>query len=142
MPPIETINMRNLYFISSVIQLFLFGYILTSFVKLESAANSNCPKNDWRRIYIMAFSAVAVLMALVELGNFSGLWRLNTYWFYPTYFIAMILFTYCAITYAYALKCGAPLTKDILYLVGIINVAVLSVSAVIILLVVLANTRK
>lgn len=130
--PIETINLRYLYIIATFIQLFLFGYILASFVKLEQSAD--CPKNDWRRIYIMAFSGLAVLVALIELCGF------RIFWFYPIYLVALILFSYCAITYAYQLKCGSPLTKDVLYLVGIINVAVLSVSAVIMLLIVIASS--
>ena len=145
---VDTINIRNLYFISTIIQVFLFGYILASIYKLEASGCKCAP--DWRRTYILVYSAFAVVVAVGELILLTSNWKvalgvrsmLNL-----VTILALIVFTYCAITYANRLKtekcrCSSDLTNEVLYLVGLINAAVLSLAAVIFLLVIISIYMK
>lgn len=130
---VETINIRYLFIISTFIQIFLFGYIWASIYKLES---TGCKCNpDWRRTYILVFSAFAVFIALVELFMVKIQWGVRSA-INLVYIVALVVFTYCAISYSHQLKtekckCSSELTNQVLYLVGIINAAVLSLAAVI-----------
>jgi hypothetical protein len=145
---VETINIKYLFLIATIIQVFLFGYLLASIYKLEAYGCKCAP--DWRSIYILAFSAFAVLVAFVDILSIVGSWKLRLgirSSLNVLYTLALIVFTYCAITYAHKLKvekckCSSELTEQVLYLVGIINAAVLSLAAVLTLIMIIIAASK
>ena len=143
--PISTSTYRGLMGFSLVLSVLLQTFLLNYIFRLESTGCA-CAK-DWRRTYIQFYLIVTVVVAVIQLGvlSFDGLqaWSKFSAAISGVMLVFGIIFVVTTLQYVHELKkikcaCSQNVARDVLQIVAIIQAAAYSITALLLIFVVIA----